>query len=386
MRRLANSFLFEFHDAIATLPGATAARQLVVGRALEYLDKLSRQAAGDRPLQLELAQAYVKIGDVQGKPYTANLGDAEGAIASYTKATEIALPLVDRETGSDVTDARRIVSSAFASVAAVEARAHQLESATKHNLQALAYAERLLTDDPAHADEWRRLLVTCYSGLGDAVQAANQGRDEVDLYHKSLEHYRRALPQAETLFAAHPDSTDDLYLLAKSCARVAGNVAEVGARTVNEPYMEEALALHARNVQLCRTLVERNPQNGQFRRNVADALIAAAYAKVLCARDLERARGECWEAVGTQESLAAADPSNAEAQQDLSFAYYISGRVAQATEDLDTAAAHYRKCLHIVEPLIRAQPDNVETAADRARARQRLAETENAQRARDLLN
>jgi len=122
VRRLANSFLFEFHDAIATLPGATAARQLVVGRALEYLDKLSRQAAGDRPLQLELAQAYVKIGDVQGKPYTANLGDAEGAIASYTKATEIALPLVDRETGSDVTDARRIVSSAFASVAAVEAR------------------------------------------------------------------------------------------------------------------------------------------------------------------------------------------------------------------------------------------------------------------------
>ena len=34
VRRLANSFLFEFHDAIAPLPGSTPARKLVVGKAL----------------------------------------------------------------------------------------------------------------------------------------------------------------------------------------------------------------------------------------------------------------------------------------------------------------------------------------------------------------
>src|SRR5262249_39357611 len=37
VRRLANSFLFEFHDAIENLPGSTPARELVVKRALEYL-------------------------------------------------------------------------------------------------------------------------------------------------------------------------------------------------------------------------------------------------------------------------------------------------------------------------------------------------------------
>src|SRR5262249_51358545 len=42
VRRLANSFLFEFHDAIRDLPGATEARSLVVRRALEYLDSLAR--------------------------------------------------------------------------------------------------------------------------------------------------------------------------------------------------------------------------------------------------------------------------------------------------------------------------------------------------------
>src|SRR5262249_48222890 len=44
VRKLANSFLFEFHDAIRDLPGATKARELVVRRALEYLDSLAREA------------------------------------------------------------------------------------------------------------------------------------------------------------------------------------------------------------------------------------------------------------------------------------------------------------------------------------------------------
>ena len=65
-RKLTNSFLFEFHDAIRDLPGSTAARALVVQRALEYLDALSKESSGDRALRRELADAYQKVGDVQG--------------------------------------------------------------------------------------------------------------------------------------------------------------------------------------------------------------------------------------------------------------------------------------------------------------------------------
>src|SRR5689334_8210486 len=43
VRKLANSFLFEFHDAIRGLPGATAARALLVKRGLEYLDGLAQE-------------------------------------------------------------------------------------------------------------------------------------------------------------------------------------------------------------------------------------------------------------------------------------------------------------------------------------------------------
>jgi hypothetical protein len=90
VRKLANSYLFEFHDAIENLPGSTAARALLVRRALEYLDSLAREAGGDLSLQREVAMAYLKVGNVQGNPRNANLGDTAGALESYRKALAIA--------------------------------------------------------------------------------------------------------------------------------------------------------------------------------------------------------------------------------------------------------------------------------------------------------
>jgi hypothetical protein len=62
VRRLANSFLFELNDRIEQ--GPTKARELLVQRALEYLDSLAQEAGSDLSLQRELAAAYQKVGDV----------------------------------------------------------------------------------------------------------------------------------------------------------------------------------------------------------------------------------------------------------------------------------------------------------------------------------
>src|SRR5205807_6271763 len=89
VRKLADSFLFEFDDAIEYLPGSTPARSLVVKRALEYLDGLAAEARGDRSLQMEIASAYKKVGEVQGDPMFPNLGDSKGALESSNKALAI---------------------------------------------------------------------------------------------------------------------------------------------------------------------------------------------------------------------------------------------------------------------------------------------------------
>src|SRR5437764_4219171 len=74
VRQLAHSVLFDYHDAIKDLPGATRARERLVKDALIYLDGLTREAADDRELQRELADAYERVGEVRGRAYSASLG------------------------------------------------------------------------------------------------------------------------------------------------------------------------------------------------------------------------------------------------------------------------------------------------------------------------
>jgi eukaryotic-like serine/threonine-protein kinase len=89
VRKLANSLLFEIHDSMRDLSGATPARKLLVARAQEYLDSLSKEASGDASLQRELAAAYDRVGDLLGYSGAANLGDLSGALDSYKKALAI---------------------------------------------------------------------------------------------------------------------------------------------------------------------------------------------------------------------------------------------------------------------------------------------------------
>jgi len=89
VRALANSLMFDINDSIQHLSGSTPARKLLVTKALHYLDSLSQEASGDASLQTELAAAYEKVGDLQGDPFSANLGDTAGALGSYRKAMAI---------------------------------------------------------------------------------------------------------------------------------------------------------------------------------------------------------------------------------------------------------------------------------------------------------
>ncbi len=96
VRRLANSIIYELHDAIANLQGATEARRLLVTRALEYLDRLAGEARDDVALQRELADAYQRIAQVQNSGLGANVGDTRGALDSYGKALAIRESLAER--------------------------------------------------------------------------------------------------------------------------------------------------------------------------------------------------------------------------------------------------------------------------------------------------
>ncbi len=88
-RKLANSLIFDIHDSIADLPGATTARNLILQKALEYLDSLAKESGNEPDLLRELATAYQRIGTLQGNEQVPNLGDANSAQSSLSKSMEL---------------------------------------------------------------------------------------------------------------------------------------------------------------------------------------------------------------------------------------------------------------------------------------------------------
>ena len=109
LRQLSNSLLSELDEAIQQLPGSTGVQKLLVTRVLEHLDRMAQDAQGDRQTQLDLVDAYTRLGNLQGNAYDQNLGDPAGALASLGKALAIAEPLA--ASGAKDRDAIRALAS-----------------------------------------------------------------------------------------------------------------------------------------------------------------------------------------------------------------------------------------------------------------------------------
>jgi non-specific serine/threonine protein kinase/serine/threonine-protein kinase len=176
VRKLANSLMFEVHDSIQDLPGATAARKLIVERAVEYLDSLGQESRGDPSLQRELAAAYKRIGDVQGGPFAANMGDTTAALKSYQKALEIRQSLLAANAGNlddliGMAEVSRLAAGALmvsggtsVALADTQRAVQALESALPANPDNAKLMRELMRDYGAEADVLASNLIA--SNLG----------------------------------------------------------------------------------------------------------------------------------------------------------------------------------------------------------------------------
>ena len=90
VRKLADTFMFKVHDAIEPLAGSTEARGLLVDTGLEYLNTLAAEAGDDLSLKLDLANAYMKVADLQGQAYSANTGRQREAVDTYARSATLA--------------------------------------------------------------------------------------------------------------------------------------------------------------------------------------------------------------------------------------------------------------------------------------------------------
>ena len=364
VRQLANSLLFELHDQIGELAGSTPARKLLVTRALEYLDKLARDAGDRADLRRELAAAYVRVGDVQGRPLTANLGDTVGAMASYRKAVALYDSLTaDERRSSSTADARQLVRDqaiAHMRVSELQSVMGDTRGALTTARKGLALQERVRAGASADA---RRELAASHSRVGDLSSATG------DL-NASIEHRRKALALMEALAVEAPNDVATLRQLGIAHQKLGNVLGNPNAPNVGD--YRASLAEFDRAAAVFRHASAAAPTNAQIRRN--GAVVDSNTSDVLVA--LKRpadALARMQQAFETFRALSTADPANAAARNDFAIAQSKMGELLDGEGRSVEALREYEQALAVHESLARADPANDALRAELASGNNRVA-------------
>ena len=351
---LAHSFLFEFHDSIRDLPGSTPARRLIVTRALEYLKRIELEAGGDAALRRDLVAAYVQVGNVQGQPNFANLGDTAGALASYREAVALA----DALPGDDHCAAVRADAwDALGNLLATMGPAH--DEALRLIRQGLQTRREQAARHPDHP-EARRALATSLVSLGDTLHARDTAvANRLNEIVQAREYYFEALALREHLHTENPGNERDTRELARVCYRLGNTDMLLGqAGDGDRNVLARGLESHRRSVALREENLAAHPTSGQARRDLADGLMMKSELQTRLG-DPAGALADCRHAMELLQPLIVADPENTWVRQDLGFAYHCAAIAKRALGDLAGALGSADQAVAVYDALAEADPNSL---------------------------
>ncbi len=345
VRKLTNSFLFDFHDAIQDLQGATPAREMTVKKALEYLDILAREQSNDTSLQFELATAYSKIGTIQGYPSSSNLGDTAGAVASYQKAIDILERLVLIEPNNR--DFQKSLASNHASIAIIYENTGDVDLSSSNNQSALNLYQKLVDLDENDVTS-KLALAHCYKSVGDWI--ASKGDLET-----ALQNYRKTLEMTESVVQSEPNNKS-----AKTMIMVASDA--IGTTLGNPNYTnlgdtEGALQAYRRQLEIGNEMLATDEKSQYYQATKAFTL------KII--GEVQTARNEWKEAIETykqsleiQERLVQNDAKDAFASSRLAYLLTNLGEALANTNQFADALKHHNRAIEILEKLVETDREN----------------------------
>ena len=326
VRALANSFMFEINEEITKSP--IRARELLVQRAIEYLDKLAAEAEDDVELQSELAAAYEKIGDVQSQLFSPGLGKTSEALTSHRKSLEIRERLFsaapqDINRGLEVVKSRVFVGDILSMSGRVgEARTNYQET--------VEFCRRLLRLDEKNT-QIRLSLARSYGRIGQSILRSGALGDALRNYEESLKIY-------QNLAAENPSEEK----FQRSVGYIFSYIGYVKIE-MNQPpeavrYFADALAIEEKWY---------NPESRQSQNDIANANLWLGVAHSENA-DWEKSSLYLGKALETQRQLFESDKNNFGEQNGLADCYLELGRDAvrakkpnDAIKNLDKAIENY---------------------------------------------
>ena len=340
VRRLANSFLFEFHDAIEGLPGSTKARELVVRRAGEYLDSLASESSGDPSLERELAAAYHKVGDVQGLPSFANLGDTAGALRSHQRALLLRQSLVaghPHETAlqSDLVTTHSHLGSIFEVM-------KEFPAALMHARTALALREALASGNPSGIME-RAGVAASYHQIGGLMTAMGD-------FKGALDNVRREAREFDALLAQDPSS-------GRAQRNAAIAYRQLGALLEKNGDSQTALANYKKAATLDEGRVRNNTNDARARLDLSYDYASIGYT-LSSEGAIEASLVSYRQALEQREWVARADPADVNARDTVVRAHVSIGQVFRKANRPAEALPHLHKAREIATARYLSDPVN----------------------------
>ncbi len=313
VRSLAHSVIFDLHDAIAPLPGSTAARNLLIANALQYLESLSREASRDPQLQREVALAYERIAIVQGYAPESNLGNQRPSLENFRKSASILEKLAEK-------------------------------SAANSSLRR----------------DYLRVLNQLASGYG-----------RVGDFKMQQDTARKAVAISEQVLSRSPKDASALYDVAASLGTLADSFTDQGQYAEAAALRERVLDLTRQYAA-----TSPNSQEMNRTLAIAYKRLAALYGKIATVdndpKRYEESRRAYEQALTLDQRRLQANASDRRAAMDLSFDYSDLGWVLSHLNDDRGALASHMKALEIREAAAKSDPNDVRAAAAVASSARRI--------------
>ena len=388
VRKLSTSLLFEISPQIERLPSSTQARETIVKRALEYLDSLAAEAGTtDESLQSELASAYEKVGDVQGKPEKSNLGDLQGATESYQKAQKIRLLLAEKYPADFET--RRLLAANYYAIGDLRWWSSDVDGALENFRRAAEIYEKLNAEKPENLptnldwvnsqfavakvysyngmrSESMRILRQIFAYLKELKQASNPeilqliGKCHIllaydlsweDRMMEADEETKKSLAILEPLAAANSNNLEirrNLWL----AYFLAGAIFEDANPSLSRQFLEKSIALAKENVQNDRLDFQSKHDLAQSYSKFG--VISTNQEKYDEAIQFHR------QAQTILDELTAAEPKHSGYKLNIANSYTRIGEALEGKRDFENALKNYEKAVALQEEMRRNDPaDNM---------------------------
>jgi tetratricopeptide (TPR) repeat protein len=320
-------------DKLQHSSASTETQAAIFQSALSYLGQLRKTTGNDPRLLLELSKAYVRVGDLEGSPLVANLGNSGTAVTSYREASRTALEAHAHMPGGETT---QVVIETYQRLGGIELFLGNLHEANDNYQQGLIWARKFWQqkpDDPIR----KRLLATNYAGFGDVSLG---GLDPA----KALENYSAAF----RVIGNSPNGVEDhdrmliRFYLGKGSA-----LNELGKQS-------EALENDRKAVALAEGLVQTLPGSPVARRALflayEELILPLAGRDAMNISDSSQAQIYARKALSIAQMLVGGDSKNAQAHFDLAIAYTSMGDAFRQSNPY-IAGLWYRKSIALTKQL-----------------------------------